>query len=206
VWNLKRTYQLQIGLALIGVVVGIAYCLITVKGGRGASKPLQATAVQKTVNSMALMFGHPERMSSAMAKHIGSAIDIPTSNLLLQDSQRISAADEVIWLVTGGDAGGPIACMARAPLGAVVCGRATDFERQGLVLGTAKSSQADKDVPQDFKLLGVAPDWVKAVEVLVGSTTTRQLPVRNHVYIAQADVPIFVKRLCGPPHHPCQEP
>jgi len=203
-------YSLRHRLATVAflslALAGIGLLLMTLAQERGLTASHADKPAARAAEMLVEMFGPSERLPSSLADRLRSAMNGRSAIPRLDGSQRLETREGTVWLANGRDAGQAVTCMVMERSGALSCGKMATFLRHGLVLGTAMSSEWDRDVPRDFHLLGVAPDWVKAVEVSVGGTVTRRLPVREHFYASRAAVPIFLKQFCASRHGECQRP
>jgi hypothetical protein len=158
--------------------------------------PSQASARRRQMRSFPIMRSVPEGMPSSMEGHIRVTTGAPPAGLNTRTAQRLHTSDGDVWIVNGRST----TCIVK---GALACTTTADFAAHGLVLGMAKSSKRAGGPPRDFQLLGLAPKWVRAVQVTIGRAM-RRIPVRFNAYAMRSDVPSFVVGFCKGMHQACQ--
>lgn len=136
-----------------------------------------------------------EPLPKTAVRHLRDTFGAPLGSFDGASAQRITSPSGSVWVVAGeGDVAGTI-CLLQGIQGYVSCTTPSDFARRGVSIGMAKPSKTAP--PQDFRVLGIAPDWVGVVQVSIGSDGGQSVPVRGGVYTYRADAPIFVDRLCS---------
>jgi hypothetical protein len=138
------------------------------------------------VHAFGFMRGRPERMPSRLRSHVLAVIGAP-AGANLEDAQRLRSSTGDMWVVRAGRA----ACLVRAPKGAVACDTIEDAADRGLILGTV---DAPGGAAQRFLVLGVAPDWARAVRLKVGKHA-RRISVDKNVYALRGKQPILLDGL-----------
>lgn len=152
--------------------------------------PTRALARRRLRQNFRVMRGSSERMSVRLAAHIEAMAGASPNSLELESAQRIMKGGRPLWIVNGRE----ITCIFQ---GALACTTTADFADHGLVVGMASSQGKGSSRPRDFRILGVAPSWVAAVQVRVGSRNTWRIPVRSNVYGMRSAAPSFVVGFCG---------
>jgi hypothetical protein len=132
-----------------------------------------------------------ERMSLSTRMHINETIGAPPDGLDPNSAQHVDTPSGGIWVVSGKY----ITCMLQGNLGSLACDTSAAFSRQGLALGTAKPPKRDGGSPRDFQVLGIAPVWVRSVQVQIGDHA-RAVAAQDGMYTRRANVPIIIKRFC----------
>lgn len=154
----------------------------------------------RQLRSFPIMRSSPERMPPRIKQHITAVTGAPLESLELETTQRIHRSDGDVWIVNGRN----VTCLVH---GALACTTMADFSARGISLGTAKSSKNAGGPPRDFSLLGLAPSWVKEVQIIIGSKERqRRIPVRHGVYSMRSEVPSFVTGFCGGESQACRHP
>ncbi len=105
------------------------------------------------------------------------------------DQARYVPTDTGMWVVNGSG----VTCIVRARGGAVSCEDRSAVFRSGVTLGTVDLGPPPKRKARQFLVLGLVPDWVRAVRVQVGKRT-RVVSVAKNSYSLRAPLPILVKR------------
>jgi hypothetical protein len=169
-----------------------------------ANEREQVLARQRLRRAFRFARSPAESLPRAAERHLRITLGAPPGGFALADAQQINSPSGSIWVVHGqGDARDAM-CLLQGIQGYAGCTVVSDFARRGLSIGMAKPSEKDGDPPQDFRVLGVVPDWVEVVQVSIGSRAMRDVPVRGAVYTLRADAPIFLERFCTQDQETCR--
>lgn len=105
------------------------------------------------------------------------------------DQARYVPVDSGMWVVNGRG----VTCIVRTRGGAVSCENRAALLRSGVSLGVVDLGPPPERKAREFLVLGLVPDWVRAVRVQVGKRT-RLVAVEKNSYSLRAPTPILVKR------------
>ncbi len=159
------------------------------------------------LRTFSVMRGAPEPMPAGTDLHIRSTVGAPSGSFELEDAQRLHTSDGSLTIVNGKGSGRGITCIVQGSRGYVGCTTTAEFAVHGLALGIAKSPGVPGGHPREFYVLGVAPDWVKSVELRIGAGRTQNVPVRGNAYTTgPAKAPVFVERFCRSDGGGCKRP
>jgi hypothetical protein len=174
---------------------------------RRAAADASQTTEQRELRAFSVMRGSSERMPVGTVAHLRSTVGAPPGSFDLRDTQRAHTAHGNLSIVNGQGKGRGVTCIVQRVHGYVGCTTTADFVEHGLALGIAKSPAAFGGNPRSFYVLGVAPDWVKSVEVKMGANARLSVPVRGNAYTTPpASVPVLVERFCRRMGEECQSP
>jgi hypothetical protein len=138
-----------------------------------------------------------ELLPKPVDQYLRATLGAPPGSFALGTAQHVRSLSGEIWVIHGKRKGSGITCIVQGADGYVGCTSSSDFAARGLALGMARPSRQGSNRPQDFQLMGIAPDWVKTVQVRVGSRTVWAIPVRGSIYSLRAKAPMFVERFCN---------
>jgi hypothetical protein len=125
------------------------------------------------------------RDSRSLVRLLVSTGGVPRSAAENAHIQKVGTFKGTVWLVIARNR----VCIARR--GAVACDTLRPVLRRGLALSTFRAPKKPHEELTDFVLVGIAPDGVRAVTLLVG-TKQQHRTVHNNVYAAASDAPITV--------------
>lgn len=161
--------------------------------------PFEAAKHRQRQNFLILRSPY-EQVPANIRTHISRTTGAPESSVDLETGQHIQEAGRDIWIVNAR----PATCMVEGSDGGVACAPAFDFAMRGLSLGTAMPPSRPDGPPQGFHLLGIAPDWMQAVQVKIGRRKTRSISVQGNAYGMRSAAPIFLVGFCKRLHEDCQ--
>lgn len=143
------------------------------------------------LRNFSLLRQRPERMPRRLQHKVLTTLDASAGGLKLSDAQYAPTVAGGVWVAYGRR----IACIVQAPDGNVGCKPLSMATRRGIVLGIGAPPDGAGNLPDHFLVVGLAPDWAKAVRVRVGESKAQTIPVRKNVYSLQAPELIVVERL-----------
>jgi hypothetical protein len=141
--------------------------------------------------TFSLLRHRPERMPRRLQDKVLTTLGASASDLRLRDAQYAPTVAGGVWTVYGQH----IACIVQAPSGNVGCDPLNTATRRGIVLGVGVHQGTAARLPRDFLVVGLAPDWAKAVRVRIGKRKVRTIPIRKNVYSLRAPELVVVERL-----------
>lgn len=193
----SRALRICCGIALLLAVAGTGVWLVDgnhdnhsgVSGGRfwarlkhvKSSKQLTS----KWFRSFAIARSHPEILNPRVSSDIEKTLGVEPGTF--RDPQYVHTRMGGMWLVWARGS----ACILDSRSGAVSCATLKSVIREGLPLGIAEKTEGGA---RSYELLGVAPDWAKAIRLKVGEEHRRTLIHRN-AYSYRADSRILLERL-----------
>lgn len=145
-----------------------------------------------------------ESLPARAVVHLQATLGTPANGLLLGHAQQINSPSGSVWVIPGKRNSEKLVCVLQGIEGYIGCTSLLKFAARGLALGMAKPSRLKGEPPQDFRVLGVAPDWVEVVRVNVGTDGLRDVPVRSGVYGHRAAAPILIERFCSRDRRVCR--
>ena len=87
-----------------------------------------------------------------------------------------------------------ITCVIQAGQRSLSCDTTAAVVDRGLGVAMFEAPRRSTQMPQRFLVLGVAPDWARAVWLTVGDEAQR-VSIRRNAYALRATAPITFKRL-----------
>lgn len=170
--------------ATIALSVGTLTVLSQVRDGHGDARqiPLRVLATPE------------ETMPRTLTRHIADIAGLTPQSLGAAVVQRIQMRQAGLWVVwlSSEDA----ICVAEKRHGAVGCVSVADFQARGIALGVFDAPERSTERPHRFRILGVAPDWVRTA-LLGVAERIRRVPVRRNSYMGVAHAPVTVVALIG---------
>jgi hypothetical protein len=103
-------------------------------------------------------------------------------------SHHIPTPLGAVWVVVTEAAEESVTCLVAESSGSSSCASTRIAAQAGLALGASPSGQVQKAL-----LIGLAPDWVRSVQVKVVGQESQMLPVRHNVFSARAQAPILLR-------------
>lgn len=136
---------------------------------------------------LAVTKGRPEPMPAAMRGAVENTIGLaPELHLRFARSQLIRApGGQDLWLVEGRG----VTCLFRAGVGTSTCQTTAATRQGGAQIAVSLPPRAGSSQPSGFLLVGVAPNWARAIRVLIGNQRV-YVPIHHHVYEARRTNPI----------------
>lgn len=111
------------------------------------------------------------------------------AGLDLEQAQYLRTRRGGFWLFIGPDG----ACLLTQS-GSNACGATAEFVKHGQSLGEFDPPKSSSGDPTDFRVFGVVPDWVRAVQAKIGERE-RRFPVQGNTYSLSAPSPIVITKL-----------
>jgi hypothetical protein len=93
-----------------------------------------------------------------------------------------------VWVVRGKS----VVCIVRDVKASIACDTSVNAARHGLVLGTYRIGPPPQRKPTQFLMLGIAPDWARAVRIKVRYGPARTVPVSKNAFSFLSKSPIRV--------------
>lgn len=139
-----------------------------------------------------VVFRTPSEQVPQQARRLIMAITQRSSrSLYWAKAQHVQVAETELWLVPGPD----VTCVAEAhQAGAFGCEVTSAFIGHGLTLGTFEMRSKARAQPQEFRIVGLVPDWAVVATVREGAVR-RALQVRHGVFVDQGKQPIVLEQL-----------
>ena len=136
-----------------------------------------------------LLEGDTEVLPPSLQLHLGKILNRGSQRRLKADLVQRARTDEgTAWVFLNGSE----ICLAQGGRGSVACSPVTRA-KEGVSLGAFSPPSEQIPRPHDFLLLGLAPDGVTKVVVVIGARR-RTLAVRNNLFAASGDRPVLTKR------------
>lgn len=139
----------------------------------------------KWFKSFAIARSRPETLNPRIGRDIEKTLGVDPDTF--HDPQYAHTQEGGMWLVWARGS----ACILHAGSGAVSCATLGTVVREGLPLGMAKRLDGRTRV---YELLGIAPDWAKAVRLKVGKRIRRAL-IHHNAYSYRANSRILIEEL-----------
>jgi hypothetical protein len=138
--------------------------------------------------------GRAEGMPVGMRRRV--AKNLPGSgplHLRFDGAQYVRTdRDLALWITEGRG----VTCIFRDKIASSACRTSAGARREGIWLGTYKTSRAHPGRPSHFLAFGVVPNGVRAVAVEVdGSSPPTIVQTKNDVWAVRAETPIHIKHL-----------
>lgn len=143
--------------------------------------------------SYAVFRSPAETPPSAVLARLSDVLEVPRRTLDATSAQLLRSPLGGLWIVNGRQG---VTCIVQAEGLGLTCSATRDFLRRGLSLGVFAAPPSEQVLPESFLLLGVAPDWVRGVNLRIGALSQTQ-PVVNNIYARRAAVPVMVAGLEG---------
>jgi hypothetical protein len=110
----------------------------------------------------------------------------------IQYGQCLKTAAGPLWVVDIGDG----LCSVLASTAAAACFSRPIVQRYGVVIGEGISSTDRPDAVNEYRIVGLAPDWASSAVVgEVGERRRRRVVIRNGAFVVQSDQPVYLVRL-----------
>ena len=116
--------------------------------------------------------------------------------------RRISTPLGVAWIIVADPSRQGTTCLIVERSGASTCAPTKVAARVGLAVGTEQAGP-HRDRAPHFSLLGIAPNWVKAIKVKELGYAVHLLSVRHNVYATYGAAPVLIEGYCGHSHTSC---
>lgn len=126
-------------------------------------------------------------MPHQLAAKVRDNLDAPFIGLRFEQAQYARTSAGGIWVVSGLST----TCLVQDKRGAVACTSTEEATRHGLVLGVFNAPERPTEMPKDFLLLGVAPDWAKIACLKTGNRV-RRVAIHDNAFALRAQVPILL--------------
>jgi hypothetical protein len=137
--------------------------------------------------------GTAEAMPEVMRRRIGQNLNgVGSLHLRFDQAQYEPTPVGVgVWIVEGRG----VACIFTDGMPASSCRTSVDARREGIWLGTYRTSKVHPGRPTSFLTLGAVPDNVRAVSLIVGSDPPTTIRVLNHVWAVRTRASVEIQRL-----------
>lgn len=137
------------------------------------------------LHSFSITQSHPEKLTARMRSDIENTLGVDPD--IFHDPQYAQTHEGGMWLIWAEGS----ACILASRSGAVSCATLRSAIREGLPLGIGEG--LDGRAPA-YELLGVAPDWAKAVRLKVAKKRHMAL-VHHNAYSYRANNQILLEGL-----------
>lgn len=179
-----RKRRILICFLCVGVIAGgLAY-----RQARGGGN--EAETQGSVAKAFKVLGSAPQPLPRRLQRQVKASLGYKRSRgLEFQRVHRVDAGDGVvIWLLRAPRK----VCIVEGKRGALSCSPPGAAVKEGVVLGVARAAYGRK--PRSFRVLGLAPDLVRAVVLRVLGGGQRTVVVRDNVYTDQARSPIGLLR------------
>lgn len=157
---------------------------------------------REITSAYAVLHSSPEPVPARMAAHIEKTLGAPPGSFQIEEAQYASTRGGSVWVLIGSR---NIMCLVQAGRGALICAPASIAVRRGLSIGLFAVPRRPGQRPHNYLLLGIAPDWVRNVQLRVANAA-QSVAVRRNTYALRANAPILIERFCGVAHQRCKTP
>lgn len=132
-------------------------------------------------------------MPASLAARTRASREVTEAGRVLQfdQAQRAYTSAGGVWVLYGQDR----MCAVQARGGALTCLATRLAVKQGLVLGLFIAPARPTELPNNFLVLGIAPDWARVARLRIGQREIREIPIRGNAYALRARQPIHLERL-----------
>lgn len=177
---------------LISLIAGLA-----IVGGhypkdtRHAEKAGATQATPRTIEkSFRLFQSNAEALPDSVRSRLARLLTEPNEPFNPSEVQRSHTKAGIVWAFVVGDQ----VCLAQGSHGASACVAMSIATSEGVSLGTFSPPSKRIHRPHHFMVLGLVPDGIGRIELRIGKQR-KTAAVKNNLYSASADQPIFVRRL-----------
>lgn len=193
----SRTLKVSCIIGLSVVLVGAGFWLIdhnhgdrgSVSGGHFWANLKHARRNKNLTlewfHSFSVTRSRPENLPSRMRRDIEKTLGVDPDTF--RSPQYVQTHQGGIWLIWAEGS----ACILASGSGAVSCSTLRSAIREGLPLGIGEGLDGRA---RAYELLGVAPDWAKAVRLKIGKKRHTTL-VHHNAYSYRANSQILLERL-----------
>jgi hypothetical protein len=142
------------------------------------------------VNTFESLRGHSTSLPIRLRKKLRAFRDRRVRKLWFGTAKRIKTGDGSFWVVNGPSE----MCIVQATRGAISCDRYGSVLEKGLALGVFAPAKGRDGDPDQFTVLGLAPDWASIAWLRVGRQI-ETVAITHNGYSLAADSPILLERL-----------
>lgn len=155
-------------------------------------------------SSYRVLKAFPDELTPEMKSRAQSALGRSLSSARMR-VQRLNTALGAVWVTAAAKSRHSVTCLIVASSGASACASTKLAARVGLAIGTRQAGP-ESDGEAQFSLLGIVPNWVKALKLKEIGHAAHLLPVRHNVYATYGAAPVLIEGYCGPMHASCVHP
>jgi hypothetical protein len=205
----RRYSHLARVLVVIAAAVGASILVLPV-GGKGTAtnagpQSRHSTSAGRWENLKAELIDHREIADGEQAKlgkfrvlrtaltqpspsilqEFSSELGVPQTELSKGRWARVATREGGLWIYVHGW----LTCIASDGKGGVSCSASDRVSRRGLTLGTFSPPEHAGELPHDFRVWGLAPNWARIALVDVGPKL-RAVRIRDNCFALAARRPI----------------